>query len=228
MEPTRRKPPTSFASARWFAPDESPRPSATRLAPPIWQDGLRSGGEWEGPPCHCDPQHLVRMAQPCHMHFKSPRRDDVKRGILMAGGFSDGTARRFVRWVGIVLKGRPRCFNYRNMLAMDAGGIVARINPVPTAVVADWWLRDKTTPRAFCSAPPGMGLPTNLSPRAGPNAGAANWKRQGRWAPARTPGKFWDEAAGGENLRQGLGRCRGRHRPAAYGHLHDPWALPQP
>jgi hypothetical protein len=25
-------------------------------------------------------------AQPCHMHFKS-RVDDVKRGILMAGGF---------------------------------------------------------------------------------------------------------------------------------------------
>jgi dihydroxy-acid dehydratase len=76
-----KKNPADLRSARWFAPDDlrafGHRSRAMQMgyAPEEWKDRpvIAIVNTWSD-------------AQPCHMHFKS-RVDDVKRGILMAGGF---------------------------------------------------------------------------------------------------------------------------------------------
>src|SRR3569833_4196760 len=75
-----RKRPDQLRSARWFAPDDlrsfGHRSRAMQLgyAREEWQDRplIAILNTWSD-------------AQPCHMHFKQ-RVDDVKRGVLMAGG----------------------------------------------------------------------------------------------------------------------------------------------
>ncbi len=72
--------PDQLRSARWFAPDDlrsfghRSRTMQMGYAPEEWKDRpiIAILNTWSD-------------AQPCHMHFKS-RVDDVKRGILMAGG----------------------------------------------------------------------------------------------------------------------------------------------
>src|SRR5258705_10363055 len=76
-----KKPAASLRSARWFAPDDlrafGHRSRAMQMgyAPEEWaaRPGIAILNTWSD-------------AQPCHMHFKT-RVDDVKRGILLAGGF---------------------------------------------------------------------------------------------------------------------------------------------
>jgi dihydroxy-acid dehydratase len=76
-----RKTPDALRSARWFAPDDL-RSSGHRSR--IMQMGY-SPDEWMGKP-------LIAIINtwsdinPCHAHFKQ-RVEDVKRGILQAGGF---------------------------------------------------------------------------------------------------------------------------------------------
>ena len=78
---TKNKTPDQLRSARWFAPDDlrafGHRSRAMQMgyAPEEWRDRpvIAIINTWSD-------------AQPCHMHFKS-RVDDVKRGVLMAGGF---------------------------------------------------------------------------------------------------------------------------------------------
>ena len=78
---TNKKNPETLRSARWFAPDDlrafGHRSRAMQMgyAPEEWKDRpvIAILNTWSD-------------AQPCHMHFKS-RVDDVKRGVLMAGGF---------------------------------------------------------------------------------------------------------------------------------------------
>src|ERR1700743_1041625 len=75
-----KKSPETLRSARWFAPDDlrafghRSRAVQRGYAPEEWKDRplIATLNTWS-------------EAQPCHMHFKS-RVDDVKRGILMAGG----------------------------------------------------------------------------------------------------------------------------------------------
>src|SRR6266581_993407 len=75
-----KKTPETLRSARWFAPDDlrafGHRSRAMQMgyAPEEWKDRpvIAILNTWSD-------------AQPCHMHFKS-RVDDVKRGVLMAGG----------------------------------------------------------------------------------------------------------------------------------------------
>ncbi len=77
----KKKPQETLRSARWFAPDDlrafGHRSRAMQMgyAPEEWKDRpvIAILNTWSD-------------AQPCHMHFKS-RVDDVKRGVLMAGGF---------------------------------------------------------------------------------------------------------------------------------------------
>src|SRR4030088_3103020 len=78
---TKKKSPEQLRSARWFAPDDL-RAFGHRSR--AMQIGY-APEEWAGSP-------VIAIltpwsdAQPCHMHFKS-RVNDVKRGILQAGGF---------------------------------------------------------------------------------------------------------------------------------------------
>ena len=76
--------------------------------------------------------------QPCHMHFKQ-RVDDVKRGILMAGGFP-------VELPALSMSEsylKPTSMLYRNMLAMEAEELL-RSHPVDGAVLMGGC--DKSTP----------------------------------------------------------------------------------
>src|SRR5258708_12680055 len=64
-------------------------------------------------------------AQPCHMHFKS-RVDDVKRGVLMAGGFP-------MELPALSLSEsllKPSTMLYRNLFAMDSERVF-RGHPAP-------------------------------------------------------------------------------------------------
>src|SRR5437763_82208 len=80
IDKTSKMRPETLRSARWFAPDDlrafGHRSRAMQMgyAPEEWKDRpvIAILNTWSD-------------AQPCHMHFKS-RVDDVKRGILMAGG----------------------------------------------------------------------------------------------------------------------------------------------
>src|SRR4029077_16002310 len=78
---TKNKNPADLRSARWFAPDDL-RAFGHRSR--AMQMGY-APEEWKGRPVIAI-LNTWSDAQPCHMHFKS-RVDDVKRGILMAGGF---------------------------------------------------------------------------------------------------------------------------------------------
>src|ERR1700729_4642144 len=80
QNPEHRKTAAELRSARWFAPDDL-RAFGHRSR--AMQMGL-APEEWEGRPIIAI-LNTWSEAQPCHMHFKS-RVDDVKRGILMAGG----------------------------------------------------------------------------------------------------------------------------------------------
>ena len=77
----KRRDPASLRSARWFAPDDL-RAFGHRSR--AMQMGY-APEEWKGRPVIAI-LNTWSDAQPCHMHFKT-RVDDVKRGILLAGGF---------------------------------------------------------------------------------------------------------------------------------------------
>src|ERR1700712_3053415 len=105
-----KKTPDQLRSARWFAPDDL-RAFGHRSR--AMQMGY-APEEWKGRPVIAI-LNTWSDAQPCHMHFKS-RVDDVKRGILMAGGFpmelpALSLSESFLK---------PTTMLYRNLLAMDA------------------------------------------------------------------------------------------------------------
>src|ERR1700742_2775632 len=105
-----KKTPDMLRSARWFAPGEF-------LAFCHRSRAMQMGyarEEWNGRPLIAI-LNTWSEAQPCHMHFKS-RVDDVKRGILMAGGLP-------VELPALALSEsflKPTTMLYRNLLAMDA------------------------------------------------------------------------------------------------------------
>ena len=137
---------------------------------------------------------------PCHTHFKS-RVDDIKRGILMAGGFpielpALSLAESYLK---------PTTMLYRNMLAMEAEELL-RCHPVDGVVLMGGC--DKTTP--------GLLMGATSRPADDLSAGRADAARQ---LEGQDAGfglgrlEILGRAARRKDLRQGLGRCRGRHRP---------------
>ncbi len=200
---TKNKNPAELRSARWFAPDDL-RAFGHRSR--AMQMGY-APEEWKGRPVIAV-LNTWSDAQPCHMHFKS-RVDDVKRGILMAGGFpmelpALSLSESFLK---------PTTMLYRNMLAMDAEELL-RGHPVDGVVLMGGC--DKTTPGLLLGA-------TSTGPADDLSAGRADAARQleGQDAGLRLGRlEILGRAARRQNLRQGLGRCRGRHR-AQLRHLHD-------
>jgi dihydroxy-acid dehydratase len=121
----------------------------------------------------------------CHAHFKA-RVEDVKRGVLQAGGFP-------VELPAISLsesKVKPTTMLYRNFLAMEAEELI-RSHPVDGAVLMGGC--DKTTPGLILGAI-SAGVPSIFMP-AGPML-RGNWhgKTLGSGSDAW---KFWDERRAG-------------------------------
>ncbi len=122
---------------------------------------------------------------PCHVHFRQ-RAEDVKRGILQAGGFP-------VELPAISLGEsfmKPTTMLYRNLLAMETEELL-RSNPVDGVVLMGGC--DKTTPALLMGAI-SMNLPTVFMP-AGPML-RGNWQGQilGSGSDAW---KYWDEKRAG-------------------------------
>jgi dihydroxy-acid dehydratase len=121
----------------------------------------------------------------CHAHFKT-RVEDVKRGILMAGGFP-------VELPAISLSEstvKPTTMLYRNFLAMETEELI-RSQPVDGVVLMGGC--DKTTPGLILGAT-SAGVPAIFMP-AGPML-RGNW--QGKTLGSGSDAfKYWDERRAG-------------------------------
>ncbi len=175
-----RKTPEQLRSARWFGPDD--------LRSFGHRSRFRQMGyapeEWQGRP-------LIAIVNtwsdinPCHAHFKH-RVEDVRRGILMAGGLpielpAISVSENFVK---------PTTMLYRNMLAMETEELL-RSHPVDGAILMGGC--DKSTPGLLMGAT-SAGLPFIYVP-AGPML-RGNW--QGKILGSGSDGwKYWDERRAG-------------------------------
>lgn len=179
--PGHKKTPDQLRSARWFAPDDL-RAFGHRSR--AMQQGY-APVEWKGRPVIAI-LNTWSEAQPCHMHFKT-RVDDVKRGILMAGGFpmelpALSLSESFLK---------PTTMLYRNMLAMDAEELL-RGHPVDGVVLMGGC--DKTTPGLLLGAT-SAGYPAIYLP-AGPML-RGNWKGK-TLGSGSDAWKYWDERRAGK------------------------------
>ena len=176
----KQKQPDQLRSARWFAPDDL-RSFGHRSR--VMQMGYAQE-EWKGRPVIA----IVNTwsdAQPCHMYFKQ-RVDDVKRGVLMAGGFP-------IEFPALSLSEsllKPTTMLYRNMLAMDVEELL-RSHPVDGVVLMGGC--DKTTPALLLGAT-SMNLPAIYLP-AGPML-RGNWKGK-TLGSGSDAWKYWDERRAG-------------------------------
>lgn len=170
----------SLRSARWFAPDDL-RSFGHRSR--LMQMGY-SPADWEGRPVIAIINTWSDI-NPCHAHFKE-RVQDVRRGILQAGGFpielpALSLSENFVK---------PSTMLYRNMLAMETEELL-RSHPVDGAVLMGGC--DKTTPGLLMGAI-SAGYPCIYVP-AGPML-RGNW--QGKVLGSGSDAwKFWDERRAG-------------------------------
>lgn len=191
--------PDRLRSARWFAPDDL-RSFGHRSR--FMQMGY-GPEDWRGKPVIAIVNTWSDVNQ-CHAHFKQ-RVDDVKRGVLQAGGFP-------VELPAISLSEpivKPTTMLYRNFLAMETEELL-RSHPVDGAVLMGGC--DKTTPGLVMGAL-SMGLPFVFLP-AGPML-RGNWHGQvlGSGSDAW---KYWDErragridAADWQELEAGIARSHG-------------------
>ena len=180
MTVARKKTAAELRSARWFAPDDL-RAFGHRSR--AMQMGL-APEDWVGRPVIAI-LNTWSEAQPCHMHFKS-RVDDVKRGILQAGGFplelpAISLSEPFVK---------PTTMLYRNFLAMEAEELL-RSHPIDGAVLMGGC--DKTTPGLVMGAV-SMGIPAIYIP-AGPML-RGNWKGEFLGSGSDV-WKYWTEKRAG-------------------------------
>ncbi len=176
--------PDNLRSARWFGPDDF-RSFGHRSR--MNQMGYTSE-EYAGKPVIAIINTWSDFNQ-CHAHFKQ-RVDDVKRGILQAGGFP-------VELPAISLSEstvKPTTMLYRNFLAMETEELI-RSQPVDGVVLMGGC--DKTTPGLLLGAT-SAGVPAIFVP-AGPML-RGNWhgKVLGSGSDAF---KYWDERRAG-NISQ--------------------------
>ncbi|WP_284412693.1 L-arabinonate dehydratase [Acidovorax sp. SUPP3334] len=168
-------------SARWFAPDDL-RSFGHRSR--IMQMGY-APEDWVGKPIIAIVNTWSDI-NPCHGHFKQ-RVEDVKRGVLQAGGFpielpAISLAEAFVK---------PTTMLYRNMLAMETEELL-RSHPVDGAVLMGGC--DKTGPGLLMGAI-SMGLPCIFVPAGPMLRGNYNGQVLGSGSDAW---KLWDERRAGQ------------------------------
>ena len=177
---TTKKSAQTLRSARWFAPDDL-RSFGHRSR--AMQMGY-SAQDWQGKPV-IGIVNTWSDINPCHTHFKQ-RVEDVKRGVLQAGGFplelpALSLAEQFVK---------PTTMMYRNMLAMDTEELI-RCHPIDGVVLMGGC--DKTTPGLLLGAT-SAGVPAIYIP-AGPML-RGNW--QGKILGSGSDAwKYWDDRRAG-------------------------------
>ena len=172
-------------SARWFGPADL-RSFGHRSR--AMQMGY-APEEWQGRPIIAIVNTWSDL-NPCHSHFKQ-RVDDVKRGILMAGGFPVELPALSVSESYV----KPTTMMYRNMLAMETEELL-RSHPVDGAVLMGGC--DKTTPGLLLGAT-SMNIPAIFVP-AGPML-RGNW--QGKVLGSGSDSwKYWDELRAGKITEQ--------------------------
>lgn len=195
-----RKTPEDLRSARWFAPDDL-RSFGHRSR--IMQMGY-APEDWVGKPI-IGILNTWSDLNPCHAHFKH-RVEDVKRGVLQAGGFP-------VEMPALALSEsfmKPTTMLYRNLLAMETEEQI-RAHPVDGVVLMGGC--DKTTPGLIMGALT-AGLPMIYLP-AGPML-RGNYKGE-QLGSGSDAWKYWDERrAGNITDEQWLGVEGGIAR--SYGH----------
>lgn len=189
----------ALRSARWFGPADL-RSFGHRSR--AMQMGY-APEEWTGRPVIAILNTWSDL-QPCHMHFRQ-RVEDVKRGVLMAGGFPVELPALSVSETYV----KPTSMLYRNMLAMEAEELL-RSHPVDGAVLMGGC--DKTTPGLLLGAT-SINLPSIFLP-AGPML-RGNWggKTLGSGSDSW---KYWDElragtitAADWQGVEAGIARSYG-------------------
>ncbi len=193
------KKPEDLRSARWFAPDDL-RSFGHRSR--AMQMGY-AAEDWDGRP-------LIGIINtwsdinPCHLHLRE-RAEDVKRGVLQAGGFpielpALSLSEQYVK---------PTTMLYRNMLAMETEELL-RSHPIDGAVLMGGC--DKTTPALVMGAV-SAGVPCVFIP-AGPML-RGNWKGKvlGSGSDAW---KYWDDRRAGnisakdwQDIEGGIARSHG-------------------
>jgi len=191
--------PQDLRSARWFAPDDF-RSFGHRSR--VMQMGY-AAADYAGKPVIA----IVNTwsdANQCHAHFKT-RVDDVKRGVLQAGGFP-------LELPAISLSEsmvKPTTMLYRNFLAMETEELL-RSHPVDGAVLMGGC--DKTTPGLLMGAF-SMGIPCIYLP-AGPML-RGNW-RGNVLGSGSDAFKYWDERRAGRlsddawtEMEAGIARSHG-------------------
>src|SRR5579859_4774210 len=194
-----RKQPSDLRSARWFGPADL-RSFGHRSR--AMQMGY-APEEWQGKPIIAIVNTWSDL-QPCHAHFKT-RVEDVKRGILMAGGFPVELPALSVSESYV----KPTTMMYRNMLAMETEELL-RSHPVDGAVLMGGC--DKTTPGLLLGAT-SMNIPAIFVP-AGPML-RGNW--QGKFLGSGSDTwKYWADLRAGvidqhdwEEIEDGIARSAG-------------------
>ncbi len=188
-----------WRSGRWFAPDDL-RSMGHRSR--MLQMGYDEA-DFMGKPL-IGIVNTWSDTNPCHSHFKH-RVEDVKRGILQAGGFP-------VELPGISLSEsqlKPTSMLYRNMLAMETEEML-RAHPIDGAVLMGGC--DKTTPALVLGAV-SAGLPMIFLP-AGPML-RGNYKGEALGSGSDA-WKYWDERRAGtigeqqwKDVESGIARSYG-------------------
>ena len=175
-----RKKPEDLRSARWFAPDDlrsfGHRSRMNQMGYDV--------SEFAGKPVIGIVNTWSDFAQ-CHAHFKQ-RVEDVKRGVLMAGGFP-------VELPAISLSEstvKPTTMLYRNFLAMETEELI-RSQPVDGVVLMGGC--DKTTPGLILGAI-SAGVPAIYMPAGPMLRGNFQGKQLGSGSAVW---KYWDERRAG-------------------------------
>jgi len=176
-----KKPYSSLRSARWFAPDDV-RSFGHRSR--VMQLGY-GPADWVGKPVIAILNTWSDMNS-CHGHFKQ-RVEDVKRGVLQAGGFP-------LEFPALSLDEptmKPTTMLYRNLLAMETEEQI-RSHPIDGVVLMGGC--DKTTPGLIMGAM-SAGVPFIYLP-AGPML-RGNWRGKPLGSGSDT-WKLWDERRAGK------------------------------
>ncbi|MEM9043327.1 MAG: L-arabinonate dehydratase [Pseudomonadota bacterium] len=175
------KDPSTYRSARWFAHDTL---RGMHHRSRIFQMGY-DPEDWTGKPVIALINTWSDINQ-CHQHFKH-RVEDVKRGVLQAGGFP-------IELPAISLSEpivKPSTMLYRNLLAIETEELL-RSHPIDGAVLMGGC--DKTTPGLLMGAI-SMGIPAIFLP-AGPML-RGNWRGEVLGSGSDVL-KYWDERRAGE------------------------------
>lgn len=179
-ESGRRKGPDQLRSGRWLRPDDL-RSFGHRSR--LKQMGYGSE-DYAGKPVIAIVNTWSDLTI-CHTHFRD-RAEEVKRGVLQAGGFPVEIPALPVNEIFM----KPSPLLYRNLLAMDVEELL-RSQPIDGAVLMGGC--DKTTPGLLMGAL-SVGLPTIFLP-AGPML-RGNW--HGQVLGSGSDGwKYWAERCAG-------------------------------